>query len=297
MFTRFVLCVLPLVYASSAAVHFSERVELGRVSSPVVNETSGLAASRVHPGIFYGHNDHGGMNRVFAMDPATGEVKATLNIAGVQNYDWEDVCVGTCGQGESGSCLYIGELGDHHGDGSLRLIYKVREPAVLQDTTLPLVDTLRFTWNEQDAESLMIDPSGDLYIISKLHGGDSLFAKLPRSGWGASTPVPIPSHDTVRLDLNTYSNDPQGADLSPNGRMLLVKEEHGLVFYAFSDNMNYVSELAGMRPTSVGTYVRRKSGEAVAWNVNGTGFYTLPEGEHQVFNFYTISGAPDGLVG
>ena len=152
-------------------------------------------------------------------------------------------------------------------------------------------------WGEDDAESLMIDPKGDLYVISKVHRGDALFAKLPPSGWGTSTPVTIPSHDTARLGLHTDHKDPQGGDISPNGRALLVKTEEGLLFYPISANMNYVSEVAAMRFQEVSSYVRRKSGESVAWNVNGTGFYTLPEGRHAVFNYYTVTGEAGSVVG
>ena len=143
----------------------------------------------------------------------------------------------------------------------------------------------------------MIDPKGDLYVISKVHRGNALFARLPPSGWGSSTPVTIPSHDTARLGIHTDHNDPQGADISPNGRALVVKTEEGLLYYPISPSMNYVSEVAGMRHQDVSTYVRRKSGESVAWNVNGTGLYTLPEGLHSVFNYYTVTGEPGSVVG
>ena len=78
-------------------VHFSQVVEMGRVTSREPDEISGLSASRLHPGVLYAHNDHGDTNRIFAMDPVSGEVKATLTIANAHNVDWEDICVGTCG--------------------------------------------------------------------------------------------------------------------------------------------------------------------------------------------------------
>jgi len=274
---------------AGAAVVFSPVRVLGSVSSPAVDENSGLAASRRHPGLLYGHNDKGGHPRVFLFDPATGSVNATLTIAQAHNYDWEDVCVGVCGPDDPSWCLYIGEIGDHGGDGARNLVYKVREPAVVQDAALPVLDTLSFTWSEPDAESLMVDPQGDLYVISKVKGGNALFAQLPRDGWGATTPVPIPSHMTASINLHTTHHDPQGADLSPDGRQLLVKTEEGVLYYRFT-TPNLASEMASWTPQDVTTYVRRKSGEAVAWNVDGTAFYTLPEGLNPVFNMYRVDG-------
>ena len=78
-------------------MQFGDVVVMGRVRSSEPDEISGLGASRLHPGVLYGLNDHGDTNRIFAMDPVSGEVKATLTIANVKNVDWEDICVGTCG--------------------------------------------------------------------------------------------------------------------------------------------------------------------------------------------------------
>ena len=44
----------------------------------------------------------------------------------------------------NGWCIYIGEIGDHNHDAP-RKVYKVHEPAVLQDATLHVVDTYTFT--------------------------------------------------------------------------------------------------------------------------------------------------------
>lgn len=281
----FLFCLF--LSSTCAEVQFSTVNVLGTVSAGRLDENSGLAVSRVHARIVYGQNDHGDSNRVFALDPMSGDLKATLTIDGAHNHDWEDLCVGPCGQGLSGSCLYIGDIGS--GNKQLpRTIYKVREPSTIEDSTLPVLDTYTFTWAEDDAESLMIDPSGDLYIISKVHGGDALFAKLPRSGWSSAHPVHVGVHDSVRLGLRTSHNDPQGADLSPDGRYLLVKTEESVVVYEFSAAQDYVSELGQLRPRVVTTYVRRPSGESVAWTGASDGFYTLPEGQNPVFNYYSV---------
>ncbi|KAK7489213.1 hypothetical protein BaRGS_00019591 [Batillaria attramentaria] len=279
------VAVLSSALAVPVPVHFSTYQELGTVHAGRVDETSGLAASRLHPGVFYAHNDKGDSSRIFALDAQTGTLLATLEIDNARNYDWEDICVGTCGQGDSGYCIYIGDIGDHGGDGAHNIIYKVREPATITSTSLPLVDTYKFRWNEPDAESLMIDPAGDLYIISKVHGGHALFAKLPASGWGAPHPVDIPASDTARIRLHTDHNDPQGADISPNGQELLVKTEEGVYYYAVP-NRDYVNVVGTTDPVRVETYHMRPAGEAVAWSVTGSGFYTLPEGANPTFNFY-----------
>ncbi|KAK7489187.1 hypothetical protein BaRGS_00019565, partial [Batillaria attramentaria] len=251
-----------------ATVQFSKHQKLGKVKDLRLDEASGLAASRKHPGVFYTHNDKGGRARIFALSAETGEVLATLKIEGAVNKDWEDICVGPSASGKAANT-----------------IYKVREPDTIQNDSLKVEDTLKFKWREQDAESLMIDPEGNLYIISKVKGGQALFAKLPASGWGASDPEPIPESDTARLNIETNKNDPQGADISPDGTEILVKAEKAVYYYAVPKK-DYLKVVRDTEPQKVETYKRRKDGEAVAWKADGSGFYTLPEGENPTFHFY-----------
>jgi hypothetical protein len=55
----------------------------------------------------------------------------------------------------------------------------------------------------------MVDPHGEVYIISKVHGGNARFAHLPASGWGTGNTVTLHDSDTVHLHLHTDHNDPQ----------------------------------------------------------------------------------------
>nr|KAG5701277.1 hypothetical protein BaRGS_020639 [Batillaria attramentaria] len=271
-----------------ATVQFSKHQKLGKVKDLRLDEASGLAASRKHPGVFYTHNDKGGRARIFALSAETGEVLATLKIEGAVNKDWEDICVGpsASGKGDDQDYIYVGDIGDRGGEKkAANTIYKVREPDTIQNDSLKVEDTLKFKWREQDAESLMIDPEGNLYIISKVKGGQALFAKLPASGWGASDPEPIPESDTARLNIETNKNDPQGADISPDGTEILVKAEKAVYYYAVPKK-DYLKVVRDTEPQKVETYKRRKDGEAVAWKADGSGFYTLPEGENPTFHFY-----------
>ena len=43
-----------------------------RISDPRITESSGLAASKLHPGVYWTHNDSGDGPYVYAIDSATG---------------------------------------------------------------------------------------------------------------------------------------------------------------------------------------------------------------------------------
>lgn len=73
-----------------------------------INEASGLAASRRHPGVLYTHNDSGDQARIFALDSEDGRTLAEYQITPSDNYDWEDLSVGVC-PSNSGTCIYIGK--------------------------------------------------------------------------------------------------------------------------------------------------------------------------------------------
>lgn len=118
---------------------------IGHVTTHEVEEASGLAASRLHPGVLYTVNDSGGKKHVMALDANTGKRLATFIISGAVNFDWEDIACGPCGGG-TGHCIYIADTGDKRLLGAANRIYRVREPASMTDQHLILESTLKFTY-------------------------------------------------------------------------------------------------------------------------------------------------------
>ncbi|XP_062591880.1 uncharacterized protein LOC134253375 [Saccostrea cucullata] len=142
---------------------FGRGINLAKVTDIQINEASGLAASRLHPGVLYTHNDSGDRARIFAVDSEGGGTLAVYDIPSAAHHDWEDMAVGVCPSG-SGSCIYIGDVGGNYGDaGSVKNIYVVEEPDVISgNDTLPLLAKLHYNWDVYDTETLMVDPTGDL---------------------------------------------------------------------------------------------------------------------------------------
>ena len=90
---------------------------MGVVRDATVNEASGCAASRTHPGILYTLNDHAGKNEIYVL-ATNGTLVATYDIKGSHNTDWEDLAIGPCGADShspadrhSPDCIYIGMTG------------------------------------------------------------------------------------------------------------------------------------------------------------------------------------------
>jgi hypothetical protein len=155
--------------------------KLCTVRDPRIGESSGLAASRRHPGIVYTFNDSGGLPQVYALGPDC-RTRATLTFAGARNRDWEAMALGPDG-------IYVGDIGDNlNGAWPYVTVYRVPEPARLRSRTLRATAyRIKYADGPRNAETMMIDPrTGRLYIASKSLSGDSLYEgpeKLRTSGF------------------------------------------------------------------------------------------------------------------
>jgi len=155
---------------SSPLCNGTTATRVGTLESPEITELSGLAASRVHPGVLWGHNDSGDVPRIFAIDES-GRLRATVHINVPVAHDWEDIAI-------TGTTIYIGDIGDNDAARSSILVHRVAEPALQDATVNATTFTLHYPDGAHDAEALMVDPLGRrLVIVTKeLSGRSSVYA-------------------------------------------------------------------------------------------------------------------------
>ncbi|WP_234386493.1 WD40 repeat domain-containing protein [Streptomyces sp. ERV7] len=143
------------------------------IKDPRIKESSGLAASRTHPGIYWTHNDSDDGPYVYAIDSKTGETVARITMTGVgRPRDVEAISVGSDGN------VYVGDIGDNLGGTWKNVwIYKFPEPARLKDATVKATQyVVKYADGPRNAEALMVHPkTGRLYIASKKEGGGGLY--------------------------------------------------------------------------------------------------------------------------
>ncbi len=145
------------------------------IRDPRVTESSGLAASVLHPGVLYTHNDSGDAPRVFAIGP-DGGVLAVLTLGGASARDWEAMAAGRDDAGRP--ALFVGDIGDNlHGAWPSVSVYRVPEPSTLRDATVAATRyRLRYADGARDAEALLVDPrTNRLYVATKEDGGGGLY--------------------------------------------------------------------------------------------------------------------------
>jgi hypothetical protein len=169
-------CAAGLVLvAPQGAVAAGDRAQVAfTIHDPRITESSGLAASRLHPGVLYTHNDSGDAARVFAVGP-DGRVLATLRLAGVQARDWEAIASGRDERGQP--ALFVGDIGDNRGTWPSVAVYRISEPAALRNATVPARRfRLRYPDGPRNAEALLVDPrSNRLFVASKDPLGGGLY--------------------------------------------------------------------------------------------------------------------------
>lgn len=125
------------------------------IKDPRITESSGLAASRIHPGVYWTHNDSDDGPFVFAVDSRTGETVATITMRGIgEPRDVEAISLGPDGN------LYVGDIGDNL-DGSWDhvWIYRFPEPKRLADATVQATQfDVTYADGPRNAEALMVHP-------------------------------------------------------------------------------------------------------------------------------------------
>jgi hypothetical protein len=212
--------VLPLAapaFADSAPDHDFT------IKDPRITESSGLAASRLHPGVYWTHNDSSDGPYVYAVDSRTGETVARVTLRGVGTpRDVEAISLGPDGD------LYVGDIGDNLGGAWDHVwIYRFPEPKRLGDQTVDATQfTVKYADGPRNAESLMVDPTtGRVYIASKNEDGGGLYEgpeRLTASGTNVFR----------RIAAVPWVTD--GA-FSPDGRRLVLRSYLGAYGYAWKD--------------------------------------------------------------
>lgn len=185
-----------------------------------ITESSGLAASHLHPGIYWTHNDSNDGPYIYAVDSSTGKTVATVTFSGVgKPRDVEAISIGPHNE------IYVGDIGDNlDGTWPYVWIYKLPEPKVLKDQTIRATQyVVKYSDGARNAESLIVHPkTGRVYIIDKKEDGGHLFegpAKLSSSGTNYFKPI-------AAVDL--WATD---AAFSPNGQQLAVRGYLGGIYY------------------------------------------------------------------
>jgi hypothetical protein len=258
----------------------------------MLTETSGLAASRAHPGVLYAHNDSGG-GAVFYAVAETGALIATIRLPGVTLEDTEDIDVGPC---PAGACIYLGDIGDNGQSRILKKVVRVAEPdlspgGMPRTLDATQIEELPFSYpagTRHNAETLLVHPqTGDIYVATKEDAGErSALFKFPQPLQPGKNAVLV---RVAQLPIpKSTDQDLSGGDIHPCGIGVLLRTGNRLYLLPVQNGMPFESLFSP--PSSDPPYVldvpaaTEANAESVAWNAAGTGYFTVSEGLNQTLH-------------
>ncbi len=270
------------------------------LTDPILNEVSGVAASRTQPPLSWVHNDSGGAPAVYALRP-DGTLVGTYTIEGATNTDWEDIAVGP-GPQHGSSSLFVGDIGQNGGARDNVTVYRVAEPAApiaaSGNLTGAAVISLRYPDQPVDAEAMFVDPrTGDLFLIDKqyLSGVGHVFRAPAKSL--------VDGADVVMREVASFTIPPgaanapsavarfpgtiiTGADISPDGSTILVRTYRRVL--AFSRGKRGTVAAAFRRPPCDAPQIDEPQGEAIGFTANGASYVTISEGVGAAVHRFTV---------
>jgi hypothetical protein len=266
---------------------FAPARKTGTVQTPLINEASGIVASRKNVGVLWVHNDSGDAPRLFAIT-AEGKLLGICTVTGAQNRDWEDIALGP-GPDPNQTYIYVGDIGDNDARYPSVRVYRVPEPNI--DPVKPFVsqrtaaaETIELTYpgGPRDAETLLVDPlTKDIYIIAKRE----LFCKVYMAAYPQSTTKPTMMTHVAILPWPGAT----GGDVSSDGRQVIVRGYYNASLWTRPAGEPLWKAFSGPRADL--PVAAEPQGEGICFDAADQGYYTISEGVHPtVYYFERIAG-------
>jgi len=279
IFSSLVFCVTcscgdpdPAPGGGGLSDQFETAPEQFPITSGVIDEASGLAASITMPGYLWTVQDSGQPNSVYLISRDGKSIKE-YNVPGSQNHDWEEVAVGP-GPDNGASYIYIADIGNNNQPvTSTNTIYRIPEiggtDGSFSQNALQKI-TFSYPDGPRDAEALVVDPvTKDIFVLSKEMQGTNVYRlAFPQSTSDVSVAEKIGTVPGVTLAT--------AASVSKDGSEIAVRTYLG-VYYWKRSNGESVGQTLVKSATKTLTVALEPQGEAICFESEGKGFYTLSE--------------------
>ncbi|WP_437571581.1 cell wall anchor protein [Sorangium sp. So ce542] len=256
---------------------------VGSLTSTDIVEISGLAASRVNPGILYAHSEN---NANFVAIQKTNAAVVGSYVAGVSPWDWEDIATGPC---PAGSCIFMGDIGRISGHPlpypTTFAVVRMKEPNLAAGETSGTVSGDRFPFQypdtPQNAEALMVHPTtGDIYVVTK--EGTTGISKVYKF------PSPLPAPGTLSTLIHVADLQmPLGPDenfrsvtagtIHPCADRFLLRTYRAVYEYRAPAGAGFEAAFSAS-PVALTDTVEGQ-GESIEYEADGSGYFTMTERE------------------
>ncbi len=262
--------------AADGPLKYGEPVLLGLLEEDKVDESSGLAPSRLKDRVFWTHNDSGGRPRVFALS-SLGKDLGHCEIEMAEARDWEDMASFV----DAGkSYLLIGDVGDNARDRDYYTLYVIEEPPTHPDgkkvKDAKIVQTIHFVYpsGANNCESIAVDPQSDkVLLITKTFQPLCKVYSLDRPRISDEGPT------TFKLVAKKIATLPillaTAMDISPDGRRAVVATKLRAYQYVRKENESWTDAFS--RPGQPIKIPSLRQCESICYGTDGKTLYLTSE--------------------
>lgn len=249
-----------------------------------LDETSGLAHSRLAPNRVWLHNDSGDSPTLYAVNSQTGQLEQTVQLQDAKAFDWEDMAAY---QQTGEAWLLVGDIGDNLAIRRKLTLYAIKEP-VIQQSTIQTAWSLSFKYEDgpRDSEALAVDTAEQaIYLLSKRDQPPRLY-RLPLQASADTvsaefvtevTTIPPPTQQDFQEDplFGQFRAWPTAMDISSDNQQLLITTYKDAYLYRRETNESWADALS--RTPTVIDLPQMPQTEAGAFNQEGSGAWASSE--------------------
>ncbi|GAM21969.1 hypothetical protein SAMD00019534_051440 [Acytostelium subglobosum LB1] len=267
------VCTVADTYSSTVVV-------VGNVAAPGLIEPSGIATSRLNPGVAYIHNED--TTALIAISTSTGATLGSFTVSNMTPLDWEDIACGPC---PAGKCIYAGDTGSSPTPKRTSYaVYRMTEPNIAGGLTSGTLAAEQFPYvypgaATYDCESLAVHPvTGDIYVMTKAFtAGISRVFKFPNPLPAPGTMSTLTLVATIQLPMTSDYTDSQvtAAAIHPCGNRVLFRTYHRV--YEFRAAAGAAFETAFSAAPVTLTDTVETQGESIDYDPTGNSYYTMSE--------------------
>lgn len=251
----------------------------GVIQVPEMSEISGMVASQNMPGMLWAHNDGGDQPVVYLID-SKANWQGTFRLSNAANRDWEDIATAKI-NGEN--YLLLSDTGDNSSVfNNDYYIYRCKEPkantAAEQNINSTEKISFKYPDGSRDAEALLVDhATNDIYIITKREAKARIYV-LP---YPQKTNSQITASFVAELpfggELGGVPMGATGGDISWNNSEIIIKNYFQVYYWKLKTGETIRQALTRSYDKLL-PYAPIPQEEAICWESNAAGFYTLAEG-------------------
>ena len=265
-------------------VHLIVRAAGTAIEEPALNESSGLVASHLNPGVFWSHNDSGRVAELFAFT-ADGQAVATMTMPGVRVRDWEDLSIGPDAEGRASGALYVGDIGDNGGGRDDVSVFRLSEPDLSSivpgepvDLTATDVERFDLVYDDGpgDAETLMVDPrDGSILVVKKTMDETAPLYQATLRADGAMTTL-VRRTDVAIPGLLGLTRLVTGGSISSTVDRVVLRTYVAAWWWPVAPGQSIADAMTTI-PSRLSLPAMRQ-GEAIAFSADGQTLYVTSEG-------------------